>query len=327
MSPFKFLLSRIDKIGDVIHTLPMAGLLKQHFPDSQILFLGKTYTQAVIERCTFIDTFLDLQAFLSLNLLERIKFLKDLKINAFFHVFPNPYIAFYAQLAGIPVRTGTSRRWYHTLTCSHPISLSRKNSKEHEALLNLKVLSPLPIPLPHTTQDLIPYYGFCPPPSLRQGKFKLILSVDSSGSAPQWPLSSFLELAFLLPQDLRTQQTRQMHETWQTQRFPFTHITGLSLSQFIKLVSECDGLVSNSTGSGHISAALHKHTLALYPPRSCMLPSRWAPIGPKAQFLTAPPSSGSSLCKTPCQNYKNCLCMSQLSPQAVASILEKWPYL
>ena len=47
--PKSFLISRTDNIGDVVLTLPMIGILKKKFPDSKILFLGKTYTKPVLE--------------------------------------------------------------------------------------------------------------------------------------------------------------------------------------------------------------------------------------------------------------------------------------
>ena len=50
-----FLLSRTDSIGDVVLTLPMCGWLKQHIPGARIIFLGKTYTKAIIECCPDVD--------------------------------------------------------------------------------------------------------------------------------------------------------------------------------------------------------------------------------------------------------------------------------
>ena len=37
------LISRADSIGDVVLTLPMAGVLKQILPGVKIIFLGKNY--------------------------------------------------------------------------------------------------------------------------------------------------------------------------------------------------------------------------------------------------------------------------------------------
>ena len=52
---FKILISRTDSIGDVILTLPMAGLIKKNYPDSVIFFLGRTYTKETIALSKHID--------------------------------------------------------------------------------------------------------------------------------------------------------------------------------------------------------------------------------------------------------------------------------
>ncbi|MFY7787737.1 MAG: glycosyltransferase family 9 protein, partial [Thermoflexibacteraceae bacterium] len=57
--PQKIILSRTDNLGDVVVTLPLAGYLKQVFPKTQIGFIGKKYTQPIIENCEHIDFFLD----------------------------------------------------------------------------------------------------------------------------------------------------------------------------------------------------------------------------------------------------------------------------
>ena len=55
----RILISRTDNLGDVILTLPMAGILKKEIPGCYILFLGKAYTRPLIDACEFVDEFLD----------------------------------------------------------------------------------------------------------------------------------------------------------------------------------------------------------------------------------------------------------------------------
>lgn len=53
------LISRTDGIGDVVLTLPLAGVIKHCFADVRVLFLGRTYTQAVVGMCGDVDEFLN----------------------------------------------------------------------------------------------------------------------------------------------------------------------------------------------------------------------------------------------------------------------------
>ena len=58
------LISRTDSIGDVVLTLPLAGMLKQLIPEVKIGFLGRKYTAPIINACEFVDEFIDVDDFL-----------------------------------------------------------------------------------------------------------------------------------------------------------------------------------------------------------------------------------------------------------------------
>ena len=52
-------ISRTDNIGDVVLALPVAGIIRQYYPEAEILFIGKAYTKAVIETSIFVNRFID----------------------------------------------------------------------------------------------------------------------------------------------------------------------------------------------------------------------------------------------------------------------------
>ena len=81
----KIIISRTDSIGDVILTVPLAGILKQKFPNSIISFLGKTYTKSIIDCCEHIDEFLNWDE------IQKTGFLTE--YDTIIHVFPNKVIA------------------------------------------------------------------------------------------------------------------------------------------------------------------------------------------------------------------------------------------
>lgn len=137
------LISRTDSIGDVILTLPLAGLLKQIFPYLRISFLGMPYTKDVIEACHHIDHFIDWQSVKNMPDKESVRLLKSLNAEVIIHVFPRKQIARLAKKAGIPIRIGASGRLYHWWNCNKITRLSRKNSNLHESLLNLKLAKPI----------------------------------------------------------------------------------------------------------------------------------------------------------------------------------------
>jgi ADP-heptose:LPS heptosyltransferase len=74
----RIIISRTDSIGDVILTLPMCGVLKEHYPDAEICFLGKSYTADIVRNCMHINEFINYDEILRLNERDQIEFLKNL---------------------------------------------------------------------------------------------------------------------------------------------------------------------------------------------------------------------------------------------------------
>lgn len=158
-SPFnRILISRTDNIGDVVLTLPMAGAIKQKYPNAKILFLGKKYTKAVVECSENIDEFYDWDEIKKLN--NKKEIFKNLKCDTIIHVFPNIEISKLAKEAKIKNRIGTNRRLFHWIYCNKKVSLSRKNSDSHECQLNLKLLEPLNIKDRFELKSIPDLYGF-----------------------------------------------------------------------------------------------------------------------------------------------------------------------
>src|ERR1700752_4834951 len=116
--PETFLISRTDSIGDVILTLPMAGILKKQFPDCRILFLGKNYTKDVIQTSSFVDEFISYDELIKKSKKAQIEIVKHLNITTCIHVFPKKEIGFIVKKAGVKTRIGTTNRAHHWLSCN-----------------------------------------------------------------------------------------------------------------------------------------------------------------------------------------------------------------
>src|SRR4051812_24763258 len=99
----KIILSRTDNLGDVILTLPLAGIIKSVFKDCEIYFIGKNYTEPIISSSAYIDHFLDRD-----DIIKNPPLLTDIKADAILFIYPDKDLAKIASKAGIPLRIGTS---------------------------------------------------------------------------------------------------------------------------------------------------------------------------------------------------------------------------
>ncbi len=332
------IISRTDNIGDVVLTLPLAGILKENFPKAKVYFLGKKYTEPIINTSTHIDQFLNWDE-LSVNK-NVAKIFKELNIDTILHIFPNREIARAAAEAKIKNRIGTNRRIFHWIYCNKKVNLSRKNSDLHEAQLNLKLLSPLKINTNYTIHEIYKYYGLSRFNNLKNeiinlidaSKINLILHPKSKGSAREWCKEHFIKLANLLPS-----QKFQIFFSGSKEEFSFItneimpfcksaiNIAGkLDLSEFISFIHLSDALIANSTGPLHIASALGKKTIGLYPPLKSMTPTRWAPIGINAKYIIGKTKSSNLYCNNPCLLTQKCDCMNAILPEELSKLILTW---
>ena len=329
----KIILSRTDSIGDVVLTLPVAGVLKELFPDSRIIFLGKDYTHDVVALSSHVDEFISWDDIVRLeDDGKKAHVFRDTGADTIIHIFPDRDIARLAKKAGIKIRIATTGRLYHYMTCNRLVRFSRRHSGLHEAQLNMKLLRPLGLDKELTLHEIIRYYGIDKKPSLSDelktlidpGKINLILHPKSKGSAREWGLENFSKLTDMLDKNKykifvtgTKSEGTQIRPYLQFDNEHCLDLTGkMSLRQLIAFIDHADGLVAASTGPLHLAAALGKVAIGIYPPIRPMHPGRWAPLGEKATYLVQ-----AKTCND-CRNGGTCQCMLDIKPKEIIQKLE-----
>lgn len=324
----RVIISRVDNIGDVVLTIPIAGFIKQHFPQAQIWFIGKKYTKAVIESSENIDNFIDFDYLSSVSKTKAVKLLRNIKADTIIHVFPNSKLSYLSFRAGIPNRIGTSRRWHHKLFLNKTLNISRRKSELHEAQLNLLLLqNAIPnFQLPELSEipEFYNYQNINPIPErlvhvIEKNRLNVILHPKSKGSAREWGLDNFSQL--IRKADLNKyhfiicgtkEEAAQMEGFLNFFSKTTTNLTGqLNLSEYISLINSCDALIAASTGPLHIAAACGIRAIGIYAPMKPIYPTRWAPLGKKATFLVK-----DATCND-CKKNENCHCIRSISPEMV----------
>ena len=99
----RIIISRTDAIGDVILTLPLCGIIKQKYPQAKIIFIGRTYTEAIVKCSQYVDEFINADMLLKMDDTAATGEFKKINADVFLHVFPNKRIAVLAKKAGVPV--------------------------------------------------------------------------------------------------------------------------------------------------------------------------------------------------------------------------------
>ncbi|HEX5970934.1 MAG TPA: glycosyltransferase family 9 protein [Gemmatimonadaceae bacterium] len=306
----RIIVSRTDRIGDVVLTLPLCALLRSQ-RGASVVALGRAYTRPLLEASPHVDEVLDWDTVSDADPAAQRDFLRAARADAIVHVFPRPGIARAALAARIPLRIGTSHRWYHWLTCNVLERFSRKRSTLHEAQLNVRLARRLLGPTIPPLAALTPLTAIRPrvplpqrvTTRLRDDRFRLVLHPGSSGSAREWPLAQWKALAESLdPARVQVLVTGSGAEgaalrDWIASLPPGVEdLTGqLDLTELIALLAGADGLIAASTGPLHLAAAVGIHALGLFAATPPIHPGRWAPLGPQAEVLVAPGADVSAI--------------------------------
>lgn len=324
----RIIISRTDSIGDVVLTLPLCAWLREKFPEVKLTFLGRNYTRDVVACFDCVDEFISLEEIEALPVINRLNFINS---DAFIHVFPRNELAVMAKKARIPMRIGTSHRVYHLLNCTHRLNFSRKNSNLHESQLNFELVKPLGIKeIPSLEEINVSLFHFkIPsvdlPDFLAELDFSntVILHPKSQGSAMEWPLENYIELAERLVKMGKTiclTGTEAEGLQFRSQVPKHANIidtTGrLTLTQLIKLCASAEGLVACSTGPYHLSAVYGKKAIGLFSLRRPIHPGRWAALGQKSAALVFDEN-----CPT-CKKGKNCNCIEKIEVDRVIRFFE-----
>lgn len=293
-NPKTIIISRTDSIGDVVLTLPLAGILKKKFPSAKIIFLGNTYTKPIINCSEHVDEIYEWSKIKALNFQEQIDWLKGLNADVFIHVFPRKELAKLAKAAKIPFRIGTSHRLYHWWSCNKKVDFTRKKSDLHEAQLNTKLLKPLGITTNYSLKELSKLASFTKVLPLEKAfnslldndKKNIIFHCKSQGSALEWGVENFISLAkkFDLNQFniffTGTEEESKHFRHLLPKQENIIDLSGkMSLDDLISFIAKADLLLAASTGPLHIAGLCNIHAMGLFLEKRPIHSGRWQPLG------------------------------------------------
>ena len=296
----KIIVSRTDRIGDVILALPAFSSLKKCLPQCQTIALVNNYTADLVRSSPFVDDVVTCSSDESIIAVH--KKLKHAGADAIVVLFPRFKIAAASFFARIPVRVGTAYRWYSFLF-NRKVHEHRKDSAKNEAEYNLTLIKALGCDKKSfdTTLNVNPIALSTVSTFLGQNcltKF-VVVHPGSGGSAHEWGPENFRELVKDIANTFSlnavvtgTKSERPLCKKISEGIGNAVNVAGrFSILEFIALLSKADLFISNSTGPLHIAAAVGVPVIGLYPNNKPMTPVRWAPLTDKKIILT--PKDGS----------------------------------
>lgn len=297
------LIVRTDRIGDVVLTLPMAGIIKSHYPNCRVSFLVREYTSPFLfEHPSIDDVFILKEKNGKILINENINFLTNQKFDAVFIVKATLELAWILYKSKIKYRIGTGYRWYSFLF-NKKVLIHRKSGDKHELEYNIEMLEQIGI-----NEDVTPdnvcfniqidndskqkINSLFNNNNIKDEKIKIIIHPGSGGSAFDLPKGKMKKLVNRLAHELNVEIIITGNENekelckYIVENLKVSDFSGkLNLKEMIALIDSSDILVANSTGPIHIAAALGKFVVGFYPTIHSMSKNRWGPYTRKRKII------------------------------------------
>jgi heptosyltransferase-3 len=330
------LLVRTDRIGDVVLTLPLAGMIKTHYPKCKVSFLVRNYTKDILINHPFVDEIVVLDEEKgSANIFSNLKRISEKKYDACIIVNPTFKISLLLFLSGIRKRIGTGYRWYSFLF-NEKVFEHRKYAEKHELEFNVNMLQKIGIDesineknvlynLQVDKESLVHIEKVLNDEKIDLEKPLIIIHPGSGGSSIDLPINKFIELIQKL-----IDEKVQIIISGNNQEIDICNQLAVSksiknfagkfnLTQLTALISKTNVFISNSTGPIHIAAALGKFTVGFYPKILSCSKERWGPYTEK-KLVYIPELDCKNCDRRQCEQLD---CMESINIDSVYSDLKK----
>ncbi len=320
------LITRTDRIGDVVLSLPVAYAIKAAHPECHVTFLVATAVAPIVQMCPWVDDCLTLGP--ESDAAGIVHRLRQRRFDAAVCLYPRPHIASWLKQAGIPVRVGTSRRWY-SYRFSRRVSLHRAGSGRHERDLNLQLLRGLGIDRPAVSDPL------CVPPQnaidaaciiLKEAGIEAdsyaVVHPGSGGSARNWRPERYTEVCRMLTESgVAVLVTGSQPEVILADKVNGAMRNGIAsiagrtdLPVLAAILQRASVFFGPSTGPMHLAAAVGTPVVALFGPVRTTEPARWGPLG-QGHTVFVPPVL---LCRCRVDSCRQGDCMDMIGVNQVA---------
>ena len=301
----RILITRTDRIGDLVLTTPLFKALREKFPKVWIAALVFLEHHEIVQDNPYLDeVILYDKKGSERGLLGQFRLsqkLRSKKFDAVIHGHGTNRMHLAAWLAGIPVRIGYERRAPWTLTHVHPYNKKEGKKQEAEYLFELLELFGVTPPgeiitfFPVTDRSVRSIENLRVFHKIPHDLPWIVLNPSASDVTKIWPAERFAELAVRIQKyspsvflAIGTSKDRPIiGRLIKNASVPVFDLSGkLSLGMLGALLKRSALLVSNDSGPVHIATAVGTPVVSIFGRYEPGLgPKRWQPLGKNSRVV------------------------------------------
>ena len=300
----RILITRTDRLGDVLLSTPVIKALRSEFPQSYIAMLVSPYTKEVLEGNPGLDEIIvfdkDGKDKSWWATFKFAKLLKKKKFNLAVVLHPTSRVHLLTFLAAIPKRLGYDYKLGSLLTDRAPHDKSQGQKHESEYALDLvrrlgispvdkNLFMPIKPDSEKWVKDLFD--------RAQIQKDDKLLVIHPTASCPSriWPPERFAQVADELTRKYGfktvivsgAKDMQKAEAVIKHMRFGALNLAGkTSISQLASLLKRSKLFISTDSGPMHVACALGVPVITIFGRAQAGLsPKRWGPLGEKSRIL------------------------------------------
>ena len=288
----KIIISRTDKIGDLILSIPSFFMAKKMYPEAEIILLVRNYNYEIVKNLPFVDRVYKIDDFRQEELLEKIKYFNA---DIFVALYNDSYISKLAKASGAKKRIGPISKFSSFFAFNQGVYQKRSKSIKNEADYNLDLIRKIDtekfdknfeietkIYLENSHREVAKIFFA----ENNIGEKTLVVNPFMGGSAKNITddeYVSLLQKIYDRVEGLNIIITCHISEEERGQEIinkiarekVYLFANGGSLLNLAGIIEKGKVYFGGSTGPTHIAGSLQKTIVAIYPNKKTQSPTRW----------------------------------------------------
>lgn len=301
----KIIISRTDKIGDLVLSIPSFFMVKKMYPNAEITVLVRKYNYEIVKNLPYIDRVVKIDDYRRVELIEKIKYFKA---DAFIALYNDKFVMQLAKASGARVKIGPLSKIKSFFIYNKGVLQKRSKSIKNEAEYNLDLVKKIN---PKRFDDLFEintkiYYeekhSKAVQRFIEEEKIQspiLIINPFMGGSAKNISDEEYIELIKAISDKIAKINivlTCHISEEDRGQKIlngaredrVHLYANGGDLLNLAAMIDKADVYFGGSTGPTHIAGSLKKNIVAIYPNKKTQAPLRWGVFGNKSVTYIIP---------------------------------------
>ena len=133
----RIIVSRTDKIGDLILSVPSFFMIKKMYPQAELVVLVRRYNYEIVKNLPYVDRIIKIDDYTQNELLEKILYFKA---DIFIALYNDKFVSQLAKASKAPIKIGPLSKLYSFFTFNRGVWQKRSKSIKNEAEYNLDLI-------------------------------------------------------------------------------------------------------------------------------------------------------------------------------------------